>query len=372
VTKSRRLVFHIPALIGGGAERVCVLIANEMARRGHEVTLFVWNGQGPNRELVDGRVRLVSLDLAAEHGRFGKILTLKGVFRTILFLRREQPDAVFSALDFANALMAVALLFARSRALFFPSYHAASQMKIGGFAYSVVNLLDRVTARRSTKAISVSNGIGQDLVQRDFEGSRVVTIYNPLPSPARRSHERYAWEDKLAEMGEGPVIITLGRLVAVKDHRTLLEAFSRLDPSRGARLVLFGDGPLRTELQDYAQSLGLSERVLFAGYVNDPAACYAAGDLFVLSSRTEGFGNVLVEALAAGIPIVSTDAPHGPREILKDGTFGTLVPVADPGALAQAMTSALDASHDIEALKRRSRDFDVTTIGEDYERLLAP
>ncbi|MDO1582786.1 glycosyltransferase [Rhizobium oryzicola] len=366
---SRHLVFHVPALIGGGAERVCVLMANEMARRGHKVTLLVWNKDGPNADMVDHKVRLVSLDLAAHHGKFGKIRTLLGVLKTGLFLRRESPDAVFAYLEFANALTAISLLAAGSRALFFPSYHAAAELQVRGLAYKVIKLFDRLTIKRATRAIGVSAGIGRDLVKRGFDPGNVVVIHNPVTCHARLNPEPYAWEAALAAFGAGPVIITLGRLVSVKDHQTLLRAFSRLAPSRAAKLVVFGEGPLLSNLESLAYSLGISDRVLFAGYVNDPAACYACGDIFVLSSRTEGFGNALVEAMTFGLSVVSTDAPYGPREILDHGKFGELVPVGDADALAKAIDRAIEASHDREALKARARDFDITAIGEQYERL---
>jgi len=178
------------------------------------------------------------------------------------------------------------------------------------------------------------------------------------------------WQAKLAVMGSGPVIVTAGRLVPVKDHRTLLKAFALLRASRDARLVIFGEGPLESELRAAAQEAGIGEDVLFAGYVNDPAACYAAADLFVLSSTSEGFGNVLVEAMASGVPVVSTDAPHGPREILDDGRFGALVPVGDAAALAKAMAEMLGQPTSADVLQSRAADFEIVKIGDRYEALL--
>ncbi len=171
-------------------------------------------------------------------------------------------------------------------------------------------------------------------------------------------------------MGNGPVIVTAGRLVPVKDHASLLAAFALLRAHRPARLVIFGEGPLEGELRAEARRLGIADAILFPGYVNDPAACYRKADLFILSSTSEGFGNVLIEAMAHGVPIVSTDAPHGPREILADGKYGFLVPVGDPAALAAAMEQALDAPLPASLLQGRAADFDIDLIADQYEALL--
>ncbi|KEQ02850.1 glycosyl transferase family 1 [Pseudorhizobium pelagicum] len=364
-----RVLFHVPGLGGGGAERVVVLLANEMVRRGLEVVLLVWNKDGPNLAMLNPTVRLISFDSPMDRGGFGKLGTFQNLLRTVRVVYRLRPDAVFSALDFANSLIALALFCARSKAAFFPSYHSASALKAEGTAYSIP-LLDRLTAARATKAISVSTGVARDLVDRGFRRPKVMTIHNPVPAQARQRPEPYPWELELARMGNGPVIAALGRLVEVKDHATLLEAFHALDRNLDCRLAIFGDGPLEASLREHADRLGISGRVLFTGYVNDPGACYAAADLVVSTSRSEGFGNVLVEALAAGLPIVSTDAPHGPREILADGEFGSLVPVGDAQAIAKALHLALISAKTTERLMGRARAFSVERIGDQYEALL--
>ncbi|MGK6315665.1 glycosyltransferase [Neorhizobium sp. DT-125] len=366
----KRIVFHVPSLRGGGAERVFVLMANEMAVRGHAVTLFVWNAEGPNAELIGPQVNLVTLGLAIHGEGFGKSATLKGLARSAAFLRREQPNAVFSAPEFANLLTTLALLFGGCRAAFFPSYHAAASLESNGLGSRIAPILTRLIAWRATRAIAVSSGIGRDLSARGFHDDQVAVIHNPLPPLHQRNAAPHAWQAALAAMGEGPVVVTLGRLVPVKDHRTLLKAFSILDPAQRCRLVIFGDGPLKENLVAYAGELGISERVLFPGYVNDPAVCYAIADLFVLSSTSEGFGNVLIEAMAAGIPVVSTDAPHGPREILADGRFGALVPVGDAAALAEAIGKTLAEPPQVPELKMRAADFSIGVIGDRYETLI--
>ncbi|WP_261930666.1 glycosyltransferase [Rhizobium sp. NRK18] len=366
---NKRIVFHVPTLGGGGAERVFVLMANEMAARGHAVTLLVWSAKGPNAELCDPRVRLISLDLPVVEGGFGKAGTLKGLARSAAFLRREQPDVVFSGPSFANLIMALALAAGASRAAFFPSFHAAASLVSNSIGSRIATAAFSLVVRRATRLIAVSEGVGRDLFERGAKKERITVIHNPL-TPSSGMSGPYPWRETLAAMGGGPVIITLGRLIPLKDHRTLLKAFSRLDPVRGYRLVVFGDGPLKDSLVAEAERLGIAERTLFPGYVKEPDACYACADLFVLSSVSEGFGNVLVEAMAAGVPVVSTDAPHGPREILADGRFGALVPVGDAAALAAAIEETLARPPAADELRARAADFSIDIVGDRYEALL--
>jgi len=396
---SQRIVLHVPSLRGGGAERVFVLMANEMARRGHEVTLFTWNGEGPNAALRADAVHLVDLGIPVRGDGFGKPATIAGLWRSAGFYRRVKPDAVFSAPEFANLITALALNLGFSRARFFPSFHAAASIPSNDFGSKLAVLLSGLVAARASKAIAVSAGVGRDIAARGVPAEKVVVINNPLPpgrylvppgaiprppgaiprppggiprpSAIGGPGQSYPWQAELMALGDGPVIATAGRMVGVKDHRTLLRAFAVLLRTRPARLVLFGEGPLRAELEAESRVLGIASRVLFAGYVNDPAACYAAADLFVLSSTSEGFGNVLIEAMAAGVPVVSTDAPHGPREILADGKYGTLTPVGDAEALALAMAAMLDQPSNAALLAGRAADFAVERIGDAYEGLFA-
>src|SRR5690606_26732556 len=137
-------------------------------------------------------------------------------------------------------------------------------------------------------------------------------------------------------------------------------------------LCILGEGEERPRLQALVDALGLDGRLLLPGYQSDPAPWYAHADLFVLSSDHEGFGNVIVEALEQGVPVVSTDCPSGPREILEGGKYGTLVPVGDAAALASAIDDALSREHNHDALKRRAQDFSVDKAADAYLDLLLP
>jgi glycosyltransferase involved in cell wall biosynthesis len=329
-------------------------------------------------------VHFVDLGMPIHGEGFGKPATIAGLWRSAGFYRRTRPDAVFSGPEFANLITALALNLSLSKAKFFPSFHAAASIPSNDFGSRVAVVLSSLVAARASKAIAVSAGVGRDIAARGVAADRIAVINNPLPPgrhlvpPGRhlvppvaaRAGQAYPWQAELAALGEGPVIATAGRLVGVKDHKTLLRAFAALLKTRPARLVLFGEGPLLGELEAESRVLGIASRVLFPGYVNEPAACYAAADLFVLSSTSEGFGNVLIEAMAAGVPVVSTDAPHGPREILADGRYGALTPVGDADALAGAMAAMLDQPTDVALLRGRAADYTVERIGDQYEALL--
>jgi glycosyltransferase involved in cell wall biosynthesis len=368
-----RLLFHVPSLGGGGAERVWVLVANEMARRGHQTTLLVWNGEGPNAVHRAANVELVDFGMPVRNESFGKPATLQGLWRMARFIAGHRPDAVFSAPEFANLMAASALLLAPGKARFFPSFHAAASLRAERVGSRLAQMLAGVVASRATRLIAVSQGIAGDLAASGrVDTGKLVVIHNPLPPPAPDQPPVFAWQQGLAEARASgvPVIVTAGRLVEVKDHRSLIEAFAVLRRPRPAKLVIFGEGPLRGALESLVAERGLGDDVLMPGFVADTTACYTQADLFVLTSKSEGFGNVLVEAMNAGVPVVSTDCPHGPREILDHGAFGTLVPVGDVPALVAAMNAALDAPAPAEKLKHRAADFSITRIGDQYEALL--
>jgi glycosyltransferase involved in cell wall biosynthesis len=166
--------------------------------------------------------------------------------------------------------------------------------------------------------------------------------------------------------------LAVGTLKVIKDYNTLLHAFALLRQRVDARLLVLGEGECRPALEAQISQLGIETSVFMPGFVKDLSPYYQHADLHVLSSTGEGLPTVLIEALEAGTPVVSTDCQSGPREILSDGKFGRLVPVGEAVALAAAMSESLAATHDTTALKARAQDFSIDKAVDQYKELLFP
>ena len=223
----------------------------------------------------------------------------------------------------------------------------------------------------ATHLVSVSQGVSDSLA--DVIGvptENITTIYNPVVTPdlANRATEQpnHPW---FLDHG-APIILAAGRLEKHKDYPTLIRAFARLAGLRPCRLVILGRGSKQHELEALAKDLAVADRVSFAGWTDNPFTFMARASLFVLSSRWEGFGLVLAEALACGCPCVSTDCPSGPAEILLNGDLGPLVSVGDDAALAEAMGRVLDDPPDRRLLQQRAAYFSADRAVAAYEELI--
>jgi glycosyltransferase involved in cell wall biosynthesis len=229
-----------------------------------------------------------------------------------------------------------------------------------------------LTLNHMRKLICVSRGVAQHIISNyGIDADRVKVIYNPLidrtatPEPDDCSH---AW---LSESSQTiPTYLSAGRLVSAKDFTTLIQAFAKVIKTQDARLIILGEGMLRQQLEALVNDLGLKNRVSLPGFVTHPKAYMRRANIFVLSSKNEGLGNVLIEALQSGTRVVSTDCPNGPREILLDGKLGPLVKPGDADALAEAMlatltTPAPDPKLVAESLER----FDADLITDQYLEL---
>jgi glycosyltransferase involved in cell wall biosynthesis len=169
---------------------------------------------------------------------------------------------------------------------------------------------------------------------------------------------------------EIPVIIAVGKLKPQKDFETLIKAFAKVRTKFKARLIILGEGPMLSDLNLLVEKLNITDDVIFEGFVQNPFKYMRNADLFVLSSKYEGLPGVLVQALACGCPVVSTDCPSGPREILENGRYGPLVPVADENALATAIIAQLQTRHDRDYLQTRGRSFSEEEAVRGYLRVL--
>jgi len=228
--------------------------------------------------------------------------------------------------------------------------------------------------RRAGSIIAVSGGVAQELVHCfGVAPESVATIYNPIlgADVGRRCavEVEHGWLGPRVERA-APVIVGAGRLVPAKDFPNLIRAAAIIRRDRPCRVLILGEGPARADLEALAESLGIRDAVDLPGWVDDPMPYMERADLFVLSSRNEGLGNVLVEAIGAGTPVVSTDCPNGPREILCDGELGPLVPPGDPQALAEGVVATLEDPPDRDRLREGASRFFIDVVAESYLELM--
>ena len=361
---AQRIGIVLPDLRPGGAERLHVDLALAWRNLGVTTTFVVRQRKG---ELLDQLPRTSSvIDLGARRVR-------NAFFPLVRYLKETPPDALIAAMWPLTVLAPLAAKFAGYKGRTIVSEHSPLSL-----AYAHKGQLHRLAMRLSQRAaypladarIAVSAGVAEDIARLSGLPSGAFTvIHNPA---ARGNVDLAAPRPRLLGSSPGPVILSVAMFKPVKRHDLLLEAFARLPESLDARLCLIGDGAQRAELEQKALALGISDKVLMPGFIADLGPWYANADLFVLSSDYEGFGNVIVEALEYGVPVVSTDCPVGPREILAGGRFGKLVPPGDADELARAMILTLGEDADHTALRERARDFALADIARRYLGVCLP
>lgn len=352
MTQDREVIFHIPNLLGGGAERVAVEIARHFVTKGVSTVFFVHREQ--NAYVLPDEVKIV---VARKAGHLGRLME----FRKLI--RRRSPDAVLSFLPYANLISLFASFGGKKKIRLVLSEHLTVVGEHGGGAMSRFKwLLRRYLYQKSDGIVAVSQGVANDLrcTLAGDVGEKIAVIYNPCFIPDADLDAR---DDTQGEK----TILAVGRLCDDKGFDVLIGAFNRIRSKMGdIKLLIAGEGPSRQRLQKLVDDLGLSGSISLRGFTNDVRSLYRNADLFVCSSRREGFGNVIVEALSFGLPVVSTRCPHGPEEILEDGKYGRLVAVNDECELASAIIETLASSIDPKAQIARAREFSLDVIGDHY------
>lgn len=360
---ARRITLFVPTLRGGGAERVMANLAIEFCERGIDVDLVLLRSEGPYlRELPTG-VRVIDLDAPS---------LLAGLAALARYLRRERPLAMLTAMNHANVGAMLAALLSRSRVPIVVSEHNAASVSLDqepGIKTAVLKMLMRALYPRARNIVAVSKGVADDLGSLlHIDAGRIRVIPNPIVNGKILALAEQPVSHPWLSDKSVPVVLAVGRLTLQKDFETLLRAFGKAAKQRPMRLMILGEGELRNNLESLVAELGLNQVVALPGFVDNPYAYMKRADMFVLSSRWEGFGNVLVEAMACGAPVISTDCPSGPAEILENGKWGKLVPVGDADALALAMLDTLE--HPGLSPARRAMDFSVAKAADAYLALL--
>lgn len=332
-----RLAFYLPSLAGGGAQRVFLHLAKGFVDRGYEVHLVLARAEGPYLPQIPKEVRVVDL-------RAPRVLaSLLGLVR---YLRREKPFAMLSALDHANAVAIAARSIARVPTRIIVTVHSTPSQVVANARTLPARLLPlwtRPIYRRASAVVGVSQGVANELVHYiGVPEQKVQVVYNPIITPDLFRKAQEPLDHPWFREGEPPVVLGVGRLTKPKDFPTLIRAFALVRRQRPTRLMILGEGEERPALESLVRELGLEADVALPGFVQNPYAYMKRAGVFVLSSRWEGLPTVLIEALALGTPVVATNCPSGPAEVLKGGQIGALVEVGDVGALAGAIHLAID------------------------------
>jgi glycosyltransferase involved in cell wall biosynthesis len=358
-----RIGIVIYSLAGAGAERVAVNLAHEFVALGHRVDFILVQREGELLSAVPEHTGVFHADVPSAAG-------WKNAIRS--YARRERPEALLAMMEGAGVLCVQATMgFAERVPVYVVSHIQFShhcRMAARWKERLLVPLAVRWYLRRASGVIGVSEGVSRDIRQfARLDEKNVHTIYNPvLTDELHRLRQEVVSDPWLSPERDWMTVVTVGRLTAQKDHETLLRAIAEINSVRPVRLLVFGQGERREILGRAAVALGIADIVRFAGFDPNPHRCIAAADVFALSSAWEGFGNVLVEALAAGVPVVSTDCPSGPREVLEHGRFGTLVPVGNSAALASALLRAGQQQVDQNELAAHLRKFESRPVASQY------
>lgn len=352
------IAFLLPSMAGGGAERVALSVMNYLVEQGYEVDLLLLHHEGQLFGQLHPSIRIVAM---------GPGRVRQALMPLASYLGQRRPVALQASMWPLTTIAVAARMVARSDCRIVVSDHAILSEQYPGSR--LLRASARFFYRHADARIAVSQGAARDialltgLVPDDF-----TVINNPVDFPAESSVKCLPYDPW---KGATNRLLNVGMLKYEKQQVMLVDAFAHLvERHPDSALVIVGEGELRDAITQRAVQRGVADKVVLVGYVADPWPYYQHASLFVLASQQEGYGNVLIEALYAGLPVVSTDCPTGPREILGNSEYGILVPRRDPVRLAQALDDALRWPVDKARLRQRALDLSGPAMLERYRQTI--
>jgi len=363
--EKKTVLFFIYKMGAGGAARTLLNIINNLDRDTFKPVLVTLDFNSDYESNVKEDVVFIKIN---------KKRLRQAIFPLGKLIRDVKADIVFSTIPVYNTVAILGNMFSFTRAINIireadnlgGTFVKDQKLKIFGKIY-----------KKARQVISLSEGVKENLIKRyHVKADDIKVIYNPvdLDHIKKQTQEgtiepshRYLFN------GNEKVIITAGRLVKQKDHHTLLKAFAEVQKTMPCKLLILGEGPLQDTLSQYAEQLHINDHVHFIGFQNNPYIYMKKADLFVLTSIHEGFSHVVAEALATGVPVVSTDCKSGPREVLDNGKYGQLCTVGDSSDIARHMLEVLAYDEEkrkqvIQAGYERANDFNAKRIVKEYEK----
>lgn len=332
--QNREISVFLESLEGGGAEHVLLTLINAFIQRAHEVEVILCKSGGLYQKQLSPDVNLVEL-----HARN----LYYGLPRLVRYLRKMKPRVLLTTLNLASMVALIAKRLARvDTRVVIRIANTISQQPKNWLKKNLDHLLQRLIYPWADEIIAVSDGVGDDLSAHvGIHRERIITIYNPIITPELKELANTKLDHPWFMPDQPPVILGVGRLNVLKDFGTLIRAFSKISANHPARLLILGEGDQREHLETLVAELKITDKVSMPGFVDNPFQYMRNASVFALTSVSEGLPAVLIQALACGCSVVSTDCPNGPREILDHGRHGYLVPVRDSDAMAEAIIDAL-------------------------------
>jgi glycosyltransferase involved in cell wall biosynthesis len=360
-TAGRQLSVLMTFSRAGGVERMVANLVGELVRLEVPVELVLMRARGPHLKAIPPLVKIV---------RLGSQHTFTSILKLALYLPLQRPKALLAAKNRAGQ---AALIARRLSGVDVPiSIRLGTHLSASLAGKSVLARGSRYLPMRllygaADRVIAVSEGVAADTARiTRLPPERIVVIRNPAVTSEMLASARREPGHPWFGPGQPPVVLGAGRLTGQKDFPTLLRAFAQVQGRQPCRLIILGEGRERRRLEQLARGLGVAGDLSLPGFVENPHAYMARSALFVLSSAWEGSPNVLTEALALGIPVVSTDCLSGPREILQSGRYGRLVAVGDAATLASAMAETLRNPPSTEFLRQAAQPYSAESSARAY------
>lgn len=365
-----KLVFIINSLGGGGAERILQTLTTKLVEKNYEIFIVLLE-KGSSKYLIHKDVKIITLKSSIFLKGFGKILFIPFQAVELYFLiNKINAKKSISFLVRANLVHCCYKFFSKSevviseRSLSIRHYDKANLKSI------FMNFLIKNLYKKANSIIAISDGIKDSLIKNyGIDSNNIKTIYNPISILKEKKESIDFYFDK-----NFIHFITVGRLIPLKDHKTMIEAFKICNEvNTNTKLIILGEGPLENEITKLINDLNLQKNIFLLGFKDNVFDYLKESSIFVFSSKFEGFGNVIVEAMGCGLPVISTDCPSGPSEILDNGRYGMLTSVGNVCELTNAMTEMINKDNFDkykELSLKRFQDFDVSIITNEYLKIL--
>lgn len=360
---NKHIAIFLPSLRGGGAEKVMLNLAHEIYQEGYKVDLILSKAEGSYLTQLSRDINLIDLNCKR---------VLHSLIPLVKYLKNNNPPILLSALEHTNLVALWAVELAKTSTKVIVTEHSTLSISVKNsknLKSKFIPILMKKFYRKALSIVTVSKGVAEDLIENlNIPREKVKVIYNPIVTEKLIALSYEDVEHSWIKNNERPIILAAGRLTAAKDYPTMIKSFKEIRSKINAKLIILGEGEQRKEIEKLAENLGIRNDIDIVGFVENPYAYMRKSDLFLLTSKWEGFGNVLVEAMACGTPVISTDCPNGPREILDNGKYGKLVPVGDIEALTKAVLNHFlkPSSVDKESLLSRANDFHIKKIVKQY------